>query len=170
MARLMASDIRFFLFHLKVVDVTTNEVLGPLECGEICMRGPTTFKAYLDMPEATAKAFDEEGFFRTGDTGYYTEDGHFHVAGRIKDLIKCMDQQVAPAELETLLLSHPDVKEVVVTGVPHSEHGEAARAFVVLRNGSQGDAVTEESLKAFVKGMDIELLLCFHIFSADSFH
>ncbi|KAH6919859.1 hypothetical protein HPB50_029153 [Hyalomma asiaticum] len=139
---------------MKVVDVTTNEVLGPLECGEICMRGPTTFKAYLDMPEATAKAFDEEGFFRTGDTGYYTEDGHFHVAGRIKDLIKCMDQQVAPAELETLLLSHPDVKEVVVTGVPHSEHGEAARAFVVLRNGSQDLVAYHKQLHGGIEFLD----------------
>ncbi|XP_037513164.2 luciferin 4-monooxygenase-like [Rhipicephalus sanguineus] len=139
--------------EMKVVDVITNQVLGPRECGEICIRGPTVFKAYLNMPEATAKAFDEEGFFRTGDTGYFTADGHFHVAGRIKDLIKCMDQQVAPAELETLLLSHPDVREVVVTGVPHSEHGEAARAFVVLRKDCQGGKVVEESLKTFVKDL-----------------
>ncbi|KAL1424582.1 hypothetical protein MTO96_019988 [Rhipicephalus appendiculatus] len=139
--------------EVKVVDVTTNKVLGPQECGEICIRGPTVFKAYLNMSEATAKAFDEEGFFRTGDTGYYTADGHFHVAGRIKDLIKCMDQQVAPAELETLLLSHPDVREVVVAGVPHSEHGEAARAFVVLRKGCQGDEDMQENLKTFVKDL-----------------
>lgn len=139
--------------EMKVVDVTTNQVLGPKECGEIRMRGPTVFKAYLNLPEETVKAFDEQGFFRTGDTGYYTVDGHFHVAGRIKDLIKCMDQQVAPAELETLLLSHPDIREVVVSGVPHSEHGEAARAFVVLRKGCQGDQVMEQNLKTFLKDM-----------------
>ncbi|XP_077490868.1 luciferin 4-monooxygenase-like isoform X3 [Amblyomma americanum] len=139
--------------EMKVVDVTTNEILGPRECGEICIRGPTVFKAYMDMPEATAKAFDEDGFFCTGDTGYYTEEGHFHVAGRIKDIIKCMDQQVAPAELETLLLSHPDVREVVVAGVPHPKFGEAARAFVVLRDGTSQDEATKKSLEAYIEGL-----------------
>ncbi|XP_077519957.1 uncharacterized protein LOC144129752 [Amblyomma americanum] len=138
---------------MKVVDVITKKKLGPDECGEICIRGPITFKGYLDMPEETEKAFDKDGFFLTGDTGYYTEDGHFHVVGRIKDLIKCMDLQVAPVELETLLLSHPDVREVAVAGVPHAEFGEAARAFAVLRDGRRGDSAMQESLEEFVRGL-----------------
>ncbi|KAH6946717.1 hypothetical protein HPB50_014757 [Hyalomma asiaticum] len=87
------------------------------------------------------------------DTGYYTEDGHLHVGGRIKDLIKCMDQQVAPAELEAILLSHPHVKEAVVAGVPHPDFGEAARAFIVLRNGQCGDRTARKRLQTFVSGM-----------------
>ncbi|KAL1479888.1 hypothetical protein MTO96_051509 [Rhipicephalus appendiculatus] len=85
-----------------------------------------------------------------GDTGYYTEDGHLHIDGRIKDLIKCMDQQVAPAELEAILLSHPDVKEAVVAGVPHSAFGEAARAFVVLRDGRRAEHTLRRNLDTFV--------------------
>ncbi|KAH7978597.1 hypothetical protein HPB49_006032 [Dermacentor silvarum] len=146
---------RFFaaVQSCKVVDLVTKKALGPSECGEICIRGPTLFKGYQDMPEATADAFDASGFFLTGDTGYYTEDGHFHVSGRIKDLIKCMDQQVAPAELEALLLSHPEVKEAVVAGVPHPEFGEAARAFIVLRSGRREDHAVKESLHSFVTGI-----------------
>ncbi|XP_075533582.1 luciferin 4-monooxygenase-like [Dermacentor variabilis] len=136
--------------EVKVVDVITKKALGPNECGEICMRGPTLFKGYLDMPDATAEAFDASGFFLTGDTGYYTEDGHIHVSGRIKDVIKCMDQQVSPAELEALLLSHPDVKEAVVAGVPHPKFGEAARAFIVLRSGRRADHAVKESLQSFL--------------------
>lgn len=78
--------------------------------------------------DATRKRFP----LHLGDVGYYTEDGSFFVIDRIKDLIKCMDEQVAPAELEEILFKHDDVKEVAVVGVPHSEYGEAARAFVVL--------------------------------------
>ncbi|KAH7984663.1 hypothetical protein HPB52_023492 [Rhipicephalus sanguineus] len=66
-----------------------------------------------------------------GDKGYYTADGCFFLCGRFKELIKCMDQQVSPAELEELLASDPEVLHVVVAGVPHSQYGEAARAFVV---------------------------------------
>lgn len=77
---------------------------------------------------------------RAGDIGYYTEGGKLFVVDRIKELIKCMDQQVAPAELEDLLVQHEAVKEAAVTGVPHRDYGEAARAFVVL---FQDDAATE---------------------------
>ncbi|KAM7303558.1 4-coumarate--CoA ligase 1-like [Ixodes scapularis] len=70
----------------------------------------------------------------------------FYVVDRMKEMIKCMDQQVAPAELEDLLLKHEDVKEVAVAGVPHSEYGEAARAFVVLSNGHSGSEVLKTRL------------------------
>uniref|UniRef100_V5H4N3 Putative acyl-coa synthetase n=2 Tax=Ixodes ricinus TaxID=34613 RepID=V5H4N3_IXORI len=130
--------------RMIVVDVNTGMKLGPCEHGEIRVKGPTCVSGYFKNPEATAKLYDSEGFLLTGDVGYYTEDGMFYVVDRMKEMIKCMDQQVAPAELEDLLLKHEDVKEVAVTGVPHPEHGEAARAFVVLFNGSSGD----EALKA----------------------
>ncbi|KAK8762350.1 hypothetical protein V5799_026383 [Amblyomma americanum] len=69
-----------------------------------------------------------------GDTGYYTARGELYMLDRLKDLIKCMDQQVAPAELEELLQEHPDVAQAAVTGVPHAEYGEAPIAFVVLKS------------------------------------
>ncbi|KAH7984108.1 hypothetical protein HPB52_017092 [Rhipicephalus sanguineus] len=126
--------------HIKVVDVETREKLGPRENGEICVKGPYCCLGYLNKPEATRNLYDDDGFIQTGDVGYYTEDGKIYVVDRIKELIKCMDQQVAPAELEDLLVQHDAVKEVVVTGVPHREYGEAARAFVVL---FQEDAASE---------------------------
>ncbi|XP_077495363.1 uncharacterized protein LOC144106427 [Amblyomma americanum] len=117
---------------VKVVHIETGEKLGPGECGEICIKGPTCFKGYLDNPEATAAVFDEEGFVKSGDTGYYSPRGDLYVLDRIKDLIKCMDQQVAPAELEELLHDHPDVSQAAVAGVPHPDYGEVPLAFVVL--------------------------------------
>ncbi|KAL1483737.1 hypothetical protein MTO96_033011 [Rhipicephalus appendiculatus] len=108
----------------------TRKILGPLQQGEICVRGPTSFKGYFGRPKETADTYEDD-FVKTGDTGYYTTDGLFYVCGRIKELIKCMDQQVAPAELEELLAADPGVQQVVVAGVPHPKFGEAARAFVV---------------------------------------
>lgn len=124
------------MMRMKVVDVNTGMKLGPREHGEILIKGPTCVRGYLNRPEASSSLFDSEGFLHTGDIGYYTEDGMFYIVDRIKEMIKCMDQQVAPAELEDLLLKHEDVKEVAVAGIPHPEYGEAARAFVVLFNGS----------------------------------
>ncbi|XP_037559001.1 probable 4-coumarate--CoA ligase 1 [Dermacentor silvarum] len=130
----------FPMTHIKVVDVKTRDKLGPREHGEICVKGPYCCLGYLNKPEATRNLYDDDGFIQTGDIGYYTESGKLFVVDRIKELIKCMDQQVAPAELEDLLVQHEAVKEAAVTGVPHREYGEAARAFVVL---FQDDAATE---------------------------
>ncbi|CAN7989774.1 unnamed protein product, partial [Ixodes pacificus] len=132
--------------RMKVVDVNTGIKLGPREHGEICVKGPTCVSGYLNKPEATAELYDSEGFLHSGDIGYYTEDGMFYVVDRMKEMIKCMDQQVAPAELEDLLLKHQDVREVAVTGVPHPEYGEAARAFVVLSNGHSGSEALKTRL------------------------
>ncbi|XP_077506106.1 luciferin 4-monooxygenase-like [Amblyomma americanum] len=139
--------------EMKVVDPDTRKALGPLEKGEICVRGASTFKGYLGRPEDTARAW-EDGFIRTGDVGFYAPDGRFFVCGRIKELVKCMDQQVAPAELEELLATDPGVRHVVVAGVPHPEFGEAARAFVVLERhgGVAEEAEVAARLKALVAG------------------
>lgn len=144
--------------NIKVVDIDTGKKLGPEECGEICVKGPTCFKGYLDAPEATAHVFDDEGYVRTGDTGYYTSRGELYVLDRIKEIIRCMDQQVAPAELEELLQEHPDVMQAAVAGVPHPEYLEAARAFVVLDGGRRPATEEEketkkEALVNYIKGL-----------------
>ncbi|XP_065307195.1 uncharacterized protein [Dermacentor albipictus] len=118
--------------EIKVVDFDTRETLGPNQQGEVCVKSPAAFKAYLNQPKATADAY-EDGFVRTGDRGYYTADGCLFLSGRFKELIKCMDQQVSPAELEELLAADPAVKHVIVVGIPHPQYGEAVRAFVVHR-------------------------------------
>lgn len=138
------------LTHIKVVDVETREKLGPRENGEICVKGPYCCLGYLNKPEATKNLYDDDGFIQTGDIGYYTEDGKLYVVDRIKELIKCMDQQVAPAELEDLLVQHDAVKEVVVTGVPHHEYGEAARAFVVLFQKEAASDTLQQQLAKLV--------------------
>lgn len=138
------------LSKLKVVDIETGQKLGPGEQGEIFIKSPCCTIGYLNNPEASADLYDEEGFLRTGDMGYYSKEGLFYITDRVKDLIKCMDQQVPPAELEGLLLQHGAVQEAAVVGVPHDDYGEAARAFVVLRPGYEPSADVKDALLSTV--------------------
>lgn len=135
---------------VKVVDVNTGEKLGPRQTGEICIKSPTCISGYMNNSEATANLYDDEGFLRTGDIGYYNESGEFYVVDRIKDMFKCMDRQVAPSEIEDLLTKHEAVKEAAVVGVPHAEYGEAPRAFVVLTPGYAPNEATAAEIQALV--------------------
>ncbi|HEX8846259.1 MAG TPA: 4-coumarate--CoA ligase family protein [Pyrinomonadaceae bacterium] len=129
----------------KVVDLETGEALGPNREGEICVRGPQVMRGYLNRLEATAKTIDEEGWLHTGDIGYVDDEGYFFIVDRAKELIKYKGFQVAPAELEALLLTHPAVADAAVIPCPDEEAGEVPKAFVVLK----GEA-TEGELKDFV--------------------
>jgi acyl-CoA synthetase (AMP-forming)/AMP-acid ligase II len=129
----------------KVVDPATGESLGPGKDGELWMRGPQVMKGYLNQPGATKAAIDSDGFFHSGDIGHADEDGYFYIVDRLKELIKYKGLQVAPAELEALLLTHPAVADAAVIPVPDEEAGEVPKAFVVLRKEA-----TEDELKAFV--------------------
>ncbi|KAL1483183.1 hypothetical protein MTO96_033373 [Rhipicephalus appendiculatus] len=119
---------------VKVVDVSTRHKLGPHQIGEICFRTPSMVRGYYNRPRESAELFDEEGWCKSGDAGYYDEDGRLYFCERLKQMIKCMDNQVVPSELEELLLRvHPaQIAEVCVVGLSHSEHGEAPAAAVVL--------------------------------------
>jgi len=117
----------------KVVDVVTGAELGVGERGEICVRGPNIMRGYWNDPEATARTIDREGWLHTGDVGHGDADGYFYVVDRVKELIKYKGMQVAPAELEGLLLSHPAVADAAVIPSPDEEAGEVPKAFVVLR-------------------------------------
>jgi acyl-CoA synthetase (AMP-forming)/AMP-acid ligase II len=103
---------------------------------ELQLRGPYVTPGYLNRPEETARAFDD-GWFRTGDLGSIDEDGYVRIAGREKDVVNVGGFNVFPAEVEAFLLTHPDVAQAVVVGVPHSRMGEALAAFVVVRRGAQ---------------------------------
>jgi len=129
----------------KVVDLATGVDLGPSQEGEICVRGPQVMKGYLNRPEATAAMIDGEGWLHTGDVGYADEEGCFFVVDRVKELIKYKGLQVAPAELEAVLLAHPAVADAAVVPLPDEEAGEVPKAFVVLK----GEA-TPEAIMAFV--------------------
>lgn len=130
--------------EVKIVDIGNGEVLGPNQEGELVMRGPQMMKGYLNNPEATAETI-RDGWYYSGDIGYADEEGHFYIVDRLKELIKYKGFQVAPAELEALLLSHPAVADAAVIPSADEEAGEVPKAFVVLR----GEATTEE-LMAFV--------------------
>lgn len=137
----------FPMTEIKVVDIDTKESLGPNEDGEICARGPQVMKGYINNKEATDQTIDADGWLHTGDVGHFDDDGNVCVVERVKDLIRCLDVHVAPAELEQLLLSHPAVAEALVVGLPHPQMGEAPRAFVVLAQGvSADDALAQELL------------------------
>ena len=136
------------------MDVKTNEPLGANEEGEICVRGPLVMKGYIGNEEATRNTIDAAGWLHTGDIGYYDQDGFFYVTDRMKELIKYKGSQVAPAELENILLSHPEVVDAGVVGVPDEEAGELPRAFVVKREGS---VVTQDEIATFVSGIEFNL-------------
>ncbi|KAI8420901.1 hypothetical protein MSG28_008078 [Choristoneura fumiferana] len=105
---------------LKVVHPETREVLGPNQRGEICLRGPVFMKGYISIEPSTY--LDDQGFFITGDLGYYDEDKYFYI--------------VAPLELETILQLHPGVREAGVVGQPAGDIGELPTAFVVCQRGA----------------------------------
>jgi acyl-CoA synthetase (AMP-forming)/AMP-acid ligase II len=117
----------------KLVDVATGATLPAGERGEICVRGPNVMRGYWNDPEATARTLDAEGWLHTGDVGHADADGYFYVVDRVKELIKYKGMQVAPAELEGLLLSHPAVADAAVIPSPDEEAGEVPKAFIVLR-------------------------------------
>jgi len=129
----------------KVMDPASGAELGPGEQGEIWIRGPQVMRGYLNHPEATAAMLDADGWLRTGDIGSVDTEGYLHVVDRLKELIKYKGYQVAPAELEGLLLTHPAVADAAVIPSPNEEAGEVPKAFVVLKS-----EVTPEALMEYV--------------------
>lgn len=120
---------------VKVVDIDTHKRLGPHENGEIRVKGPLIMKGYAGNEEASRTIFDEEGYLKTGDIGYYDKDGCFFIVDRLKELIKYKGSQVAPAAVENVVLQHSGVAECGVVGYPNEEAGELAVAFVVKKPG-----------------------------------
>src|SRR5207247_1188208 len=115
----------------KLLDPATGDELGPNQEGELCVRGPQNMKGYLNNREATARTIDEDNWLHTGDIGYADEEGHFFIVDRVKELIKYKGFQVAPAELEAVLLTHPAVADAAVIPCQDDEAGEVPKAFVV---------------------------------------
>lgn len=130
---------------VKVADLETLEGLGPNQKGEIWMRGPNIMKGYLNRPDATAATITKDGWLRSGDIGYVDEGGYMFVVDRLKELIKYKGFQVAPAELEGLLLGHEAVADAAVIPSPDEEAGEIPKAFIIRKA-----AVNEEQIMAWV--------------------
>lgn len=128
------------------------DISGYNVIGEICIRGPTVIPGYLNNPIGN-QAFDLEGFYHSGDVGYCDPNSKlWYIVDRKKELIKVRAWQVAPPELEAVLLSHPQIVDAAVIGVQFSRDGsQYPRAYVVRRPGADGKLLSEEEVKKFME-------------------
>jgi fatty-acyl-CoA synthase len=133
----------------RIVDNGNKPVAAGVR-GEICMRGPNIMKGYWNRPEATADAIDAEGWFHSGDVGYFDDDGFLFICDRLKDMVISGGENVYPAEVESALYKHESIAEVAVIGLPDEKWGEAVTAVVSLHDGHE---LTLEELRAFAQPM-----------------
>jgi fatty-acyl-CoA synthase len=132
--------------EVRITQRDTGAVLPAGETGEIEVRGWNVMRGYYKNPEETAKTFTPDGWLRTGDVGVLTDDGRLRMVGRTKDVFRVGGENVAPAEVEEVLLAHPAVATAQVVGVPDARLGEVGAAFVTLKAG-----MTEAELIEFLK-------------------
>jgi acyl-CoA synthetase (AMP-forming)/AMP-acid ligase II len=112
----------------------------PDQQGEVWVRGRHIMKEYWNRPDATAETITQDGWLRTGDVATFDEDGYVYIQDRIKDMIISGGENVYPAEIENIILSHPDVSEVAVIGQPSEKWGESPYAIVVRKGSSLTDS------------------------------
>jgi fatty-acyl-CoA synthase len=128
--------IPFFNTDARILSLENSGELPANEVGEIIVHGPQIFRGYWKQPKATEEAFvehDGKRFFRTGDLGYYDEEGYFFITDRLKRMINCSGFKVWPAEVEAMLYDHPAIQEACVIGARDQYRGETVKAVVVLR-------------------------------------
>jgi acyl-CoA synthetase (AMP-forming)/AMP-acid ligase II len=130
--------------EVAIMDDAGN-LLPQGEIGEVVIRGPNVTRGYADNPEANAKSFTN-GWFRTGDQGLLDEDGYLKLTGRIKEIINRGGENISPLEIDTVIMDHPAVAQVVTFALPHPLLGEDVGAAVVLRDGS---SATEAEIREF---------------------
>ena len=135
--------------EVKIVDPETNRIVPVGVLGEICHRGPTSFLGYYKEPELTAQAVDDKGWFHSGDLGTMDEEGNIRLKGRIKDMIVRGGENIYATDVESILYTHPKVKECQVVGYPDDRLGEKTLAFIIPRKA--GDLVTREEIYEFMK-------------------
>ncbi|KAL6634700.1 hypothetical protein ACP70R_027371 [Stipagrostis hirtigluma subsp. patula] len=143
------NSVGFILPNLEVkfVDPDTGRSLPKNTPGELCVRSQAVMQGYYKKKDETERTIDAKGWLHTGDVGYIDDDGDVFIVDRIKELIKYKGFQVAPAELEAILLSHPSVEDAAVFGLPDEEAGEVPVACVVRRRGV---AESEADVMAYV--------------------
>ena len=124
---------------LKIVDAETRAELPAHEVGEIAIRAPHVMEGYSKQPDKTAEVLDEDGWYYSGDGGYVDEEGYVYIQDRIKDMVVSGGENVYPAEVENALMSHPDIADVAVIGLPDEKYGEAVVAVYVPVMGARID-------------------------------
>ena len=133
--------------EMKIVDPETGLSLPPNQAGEICIRGAQIMKGYLNDEEATKRTVDKDGWLHTGDVGYIDDDDQVFIVDRFKELIKYKGFQVAPAELESMLIAHPDISDAAVIPMKDEVAGEVPVAFVVRSSGSK---IVEDEIREYI--------------------
>jgi len=139
--------------QMKVIDVETGDSLPPNKQGELLFRGPQCFMGYLGNDDATKEALDDEGWFHSGDLGYYDETGRLFVMDRLKEMIKYASFTLAPVEIEEFLMRHDAVAAAAVVGVDHAMDLKWPRAYVELEKDK---SATEQELLDYVAGKEWE--------------
>ena len=133
--------------QVKIVDPQTGaEITTSGEIGELLVKGPQVMQGYWNNPAETELVLTDDGWLHTGDLVYMDDDGYIFIADRLKDMIIMGGEKIYPRELEDFLYTHPAVKEVAVTGIPHPLRGEVPKAFVVLKDGAE---TTEKELRQY---------------------
>lgn len=128
-----------------------GQALSHDEVGEIWIRSRQNMVGYWHLPEETAKALTDDGWFKSGDAGYLDADGYLYIHDRVKDMIVSGGENVYPAEVENILMKHPAISDAAVIGVPHEKWGETAKAIVVVADGHTPDDDTAAGIIAFAK-------------------
>jgi acyl-CoA synthetase (AMP-forming)/AMP-acid ligase II len=149
--------------EMRIIDPETGKDLPSGQAGEVWVRGPNVMKGYLNNPEATAKTVDADGWLHTGDIGIADDDGYLTVVDRLKELIKVKGFQVAPAELESLLLKHPKIADVAVIPVADEHCGEVPKAIIVKR-----EPLTAEEVIAYLQPKVAHYKCCKHVEFVDA--
>ncbi|MGH8664816.1 MAG: AMP-binding protein, partial [Burkholderiales bacterium] len=144
--RKIGSPGRAFGNEAKIVDPASGDPLPPGQGGEIMVRGDNVMKGYYKDPENTARTLHVDGWMHSGDVGFMDADGFVFVTGRIKELIIKGGENIAPREIDEVLLAHPAVLEAAAVGIPDAQYGQEIAAAVVLKSGAACDAT---ELKAF---------------------
>nr|UUJ74916.1 4-coumarate:CoA ligase [Cephalotaxus hainanensis] len=151
--------------QLKIIDTETGTSLPHNQAGEICIRGPQIMKGYLNDPEATVRTIDKEGWLHTGDVGYIDDNEEIFIVDRVKELIKYKGYQVAPAELEAILVNHRSIVDAAVVPQKNEAAGEVPVAFVVK---SEGADISEQEIKDFIAKQVVFYKRLYKVYFVDS--
>ncbi|GAA1933329.1 AMP-binding protein [Kitasatospora viridis] len=153
--------------EVKVVDPVTGATVPRGSAGELCTKGYSVMLGYWEEPARTAEAIDAEGWMHTGDLAVMDQDGFLAITGRIKDMVIRGGENIYPREIEEFLLTHPDVVDAQVIGVPDEKYGEELMAWIVLRPAAE--PLTAEALRAFCTGRLAHYKIPRHVHLVDGF-
>jgi fatty-acyl-CoA synthase len=152
--------------EVRIVAPWNDEVVETGERGELCTRGYLVMKGYDGEPEATARAINADGWLRTGDLAVMRDDGYFHIAGRLKEMIIRGGENIYPREIEEFLHGHPKIADVYVVGMPDARLGEAVLAWIKLK---AGERMTEDGVRDYCRGQIAHFKIPQYIRFVDAF-